>query len=160
MAEALPPSELERSRWEVQDDEDDEITLMVRKMKFEELPGKRGAIFFHTPNDGHIYRFNKKAKDNKKFVACYHVKLTKDRDENIIKEKCKGYGVLDPETKEVKITNAHNHRADLNLVKKLQIRDKILTETANSTESLSQVFNDATRGVDGAELVGFPSITW
>ena len=71
MAEAL---ELDRSLWEVQDDDDDEeITFMVRKMKYEELPGKRKGTFFHTPNDDHIYRRNKNAKDNKKFVACYHV---------------------------------------------------------------------------------------
>ena len=92
---------------------------MVRKTKYEELPGKRGGIFFHTPNDDHIYRFNKKAKDNKKLIACFHVKVTNDRDLNIVKEKCSGYGVVDPETRELKITNAHNHRPDLTLLKKL-----------------------------------------
>ena len=32
---------------------------------------------------------------------------------------CSGYGVVDPETRELKITNAHNHRPDLTLLKKL-----------------------------------------
>ena len=156
MAAAL---ELDRSLWEVQEDDDEEITFMVRKMKYEELPGKRKGTFFHTPNDDHIYRRNKNAKDNKKFVACYHVKLTNDRDVNIVEEKCSGYGVLDPETREIKITNAHNHEPDLTLLKKLQIRNKILTEVANTTTPLNQVFHDATRGVEGAELVGWPTIS-
>ena len=121
-------------------------------------PGKRGGLFFHTPNDDHIYRFNKKGKDNKKMVACFHVKLTNDRDLNIVKEKCSGYGVVDPETRELKITNAHNHRPDLTLLKKLQLRNKILAEVATSTNPLNQVFHDATRGVEGAELLGLPSI--
>ena len=117
MAEA---PDLERSLWEVLDD-DDEINPYGQKTKYEELPGKRGGLFFYTPNDDHIYRFNKKAKDNKKLIACFHVKLANDRDLNIVKEKCSGYGVVDPETREPKITNAHNHRPDLTLLKKLII---------------------------------------
>ena len=46
MAEA---PDLERSLWEVQDDDDEEITLMVRKTKYEELPRKEGrSILSHT----------------------------------------------------------------------------------------------------------------
>ena len=91
-------------------------------------------------------------------IACFHVKLTNDRDLNIVKEKRSGYGVVDPETRELKITNAHNHRPDLTLLKKLQLRNKILAEVATSTTPLNQVFHDATRDVEGAELVGLPSI--
>ena len=54
MAEALP--EAERSLWGAQDGDDDEVTLMVRKMKYEEVKGKRGGTFYHTPNDDHLYR--------------------------------------------------------------------------------------------------------
>ena len=65
------------------------LILMVKKTKYEELPGKRGGLFFYTPNDDHIYRFNKKAKDNKKLIACFHVKLTNDRDLNLRPENRK-----------------------------------------------------------------------
>ena len=51
---ALP--EAERSLWGAQDGDDDEVTLMVRKMKYEEVKGKRGGTFYHTPNDDHLYR--------------------------------------------------------------------------------------------------------
>ena len=157
MAEALP-EDLERSRWELQDDDDDEVTLMVRKMKYEEVPGRKKGVFYHTPCDDHLYRFSKKAKNEKKYVACYHVRLTNDRDVNVVKEKCTGFGVLDPVSKEIKITSPHNHAPDINLLKRLKIRDTILKAAANSTAPLSQVFNDATRGEPGAELVGLVGI--
>ena len=48
--------EAERSHWEVQDSDDDEVTLTVRKMN-EEVIGKRGGTVYHTPTDSHLYRF-------------------------------------------------------------------------------------------------------
>ena len=107
MAEALP--EAERSLWEAQAGDDDEVTMMVRKMKYEEVKGKRGGTFYHTPTDGHIYRFNRNGKDNK---------TTKDAS---IKEQCFGRAVLDPETKEIKITTPHNHTPDMILLQKLNV---------------------------------------
>ena len=91
MAEALPDSEL--SRLEVRDD--DEVCLMLRKMPYEELTGKRGGVFYHTQDDGHLYRFNKPIKNdpNKIGVYCNHIKITKDAT---VKEKCKACGVIDP----------------------------------------------------------------
>ena len=154
MAEAFQETDLERSRWELQDDDDDDVTMMVRKTKYEEVPGRKKGVFYHTPLDDHLYRFSKKAKNEKKYVACYHVRLTNDRNVNIIKEKCTGFGVLDPVTKEIKITSPHNHEPDIDLLKKLKIRDTILQAAANSTDPLRQVFHDATRGVPGADLVG------
>ena len=44
MAEAL--TEAERSHWEVQDSDDDEVNLKVRKMTYEEVTGKRGGTFY------------------------------------------------------------------------------------------------------------------
>ena len=91
MAEAVP--DLEMSRLAVTDSDDEEVTLMIRKMTYEEVLGKRDGVFYHTELDNHLYRFNRPAKNNKKFVYCYHVKLTKDAE---VKEKCKGFGVIDP----------------------------------------------------------------
>ena len=91
MAEALP--DLELSRLAVRDD-DDEVCLMLRKMPYEELTGRRGGVFYHTQDDGHLYRFNKpiKSDPNKIGVYCYHIKITKDAT---VREKCKAYGVID-----------------------------------------------------------------
>ena len=155
--EAEEGASLERSRWEVQDGDDEEVTMMVRKMKYEEVPGRGIGVFYHTPSDDHLYRKNR-AKNGQQYVACYHSRLTNDRDVNVVKDKCTGFAVLDPQTKEIKITSPHNHPPDLNLLKRLKIRDTILKAAANSTASLSQVFHDSTRGAPGAELVGLPSI--
>ena len=57
--EAEEGASLERSRWEVQDGDDEEVTMMVRKMKYEEVPGRGIGVFYHTPSDDHLYRKNK-----------------------------------------------------------------------------------------------------
>ena len=172
MAEALPEAEssvweaqddeddevsltvrnTERSLWEAKDDDDDEVTLMVRKMKYEEVKGKRGGTFYHTPTDGHLYRFNRKGKDSKQFLACFHVKSTKDAT---IKEQCFGRAVLDSETREIKITTPHNHTPDVALLQKLNVRSKILQAAATSSDPLNEVFHDATRGMEGSEHIGY-----
>ena len=60
MAEAFQETDLERSRWELQADDDDDVTMMVRKTKYEEVPGRKKGVFYHTPLDDHLYRFSKK----------------------------------------------------------------------------------------------------
>ena len=123
--EAEEGASLERSRWEVHDGDDDEVTMMVRKTKYEEVPGRGIGVFYHTPSDDHLYRKNR-VKNGQQYVACYHSRLTNDRDVNVVKDKCTGFAVLDPQTEEIKITSPHNHPPDLNLLKRLKIRDTIL----------------------------------
>lgn len=37
-------------------DPDDEVTLQLPPMKYNEVPGKRGGVLYHTEDD-HLYRF-------------------------------------------------------------------------------------------------------
>ena len=59
------------------------------------------------------------------------------------------------ESKQLKITTPHNHQPDLKLLHRLKVRKAVLDAAASSSDQLNQVFNDATRGVEGAELVGY-----
>ena len=70
-------------------------------MEYQEVPGKRGGVFYQTTDD-HLYRFNRKGKDNKIWVYCYHIKLTRDAE---VTQKCKVFGVLDPEVRKILIVN-------------------------------------------------------
>ena len=88
-------------------------------------------------------------------MACFHIKTTKDAS---IKEKCFGRAVLDPETKEIKITTPHNHTPDMILLQKLNVRSKILQAAATSSDPLNEVFHDATRGIEGSEHIGYGDI--
>ena len=59
------------------------------------------------------------------------------------------------ESKQLKITTPHNHPPDMNLVRKLQLRKKCLDAAASSSHQLLHVFHEATRGEEGAELLGY-----
>ena len=59
------------------------------------------------------------------------------------------------ESKQLKISTPHNHPPDCNLLRKLQLRRKVLDAAASSSGQLMHVFHDATRGEEGAELLGY-----
>ena len=121
-------------------------------MDYEEVDSKRGGIFYHTPEDKHLYRFNKNMKDGRAGLYCYHVKITKDSS---ITEQCKGKAILNPESRKIEVTQGHTHEPDEDLLKKLTLRKKILSEAASSKMPLNEVFKSATRGEEGAELLAY-----
>ena len=120
-------------------------------MEYEEVPGKRGGVFYGT-QDNHLYRFNKNAKDGKVFVYCFHVKITKDA---AVTEQCKAKGVLDPVSRTIQVTQPHNHDADVALLNLLKLRKKALDSASTSKLPLNEAFKDAVRGQDGADLVSY-----
>lgn len=93
--------------------------------------------------------------EDKKFLYCYHVKLTKDAT---VTEKCYSSGVLDPNSGFIKLNKAHNHAPDSTLLKRLKIRAKVLGEAESSNAPLNQVFKGATRCEEGSELVAYGNI--
>ena len=92
---------------------------------------------------------------DKKFLYCYHVRLTKDAT---VTEKCYGSGVLDPNTGFITLKKAHNHAPDTKLLTTLKIRAKVLGAAESSNAPLNQVFKGATRGEEGSELVAYGNI--
>ena len=120
-------------------------------MDYEEVDSKRGGIFHQTPEDKHLYRFNKKMKDGRAGLYCYHVKITKDSS---ITEQCKGKAILNPESRKIEVS----HEPDESLLKKLILRKKILSEAASSKMLLNEVLKSATRGEEGVELLAYGEI--
>ena len=55
------------------------------------MTGKRGGVFYKTVNN-HLYRFNKPAKNNKVFLYCYHVRITKDSPINFLRAAASIFG--------------------------------------------------------------------
>ena len=119
--------------------------------EYEEVPSKRGGTLYLTPDNQHLYRFNKK-RGEKVFVYCYHIRLTKDAQ---VLEKCKAFGELHTETKTLELSTGHNHEPDVQLLKKLKIRQKVLDASSTAKVPLNEAFKDATRGQDGADLVSY-----
>ena len=61
--------------------------------------------------------------------------------------------MLNREAKTVRLTKPHNHEADLRLLSRLTIRNKILQETLRTPFTpLKEVYKNATLGEDGADL--------
>ena len=156
--------------------DDEEITLQLPKLKYEEVPGKRGGTLYQT-EDNHLYRsatyswwfslttscqlwnsfrFNRNLSDDRKFVYCFHVRITKDAT---VTEKCNASGILHSSTEEIELQKAHNHSPDLSLLQKFKIRAKILHAAEVTTKPLNMVFKDVTRNEEGAMLVGYPAMT-
>ena len=124
-------------------------------MDYEEVDGKRGGVFYHTDVDNHLYRFNKKTKEGKIGLYCFHVKITKDSS---ITEQCKGKAILDPESRKIELTQPHTHEPDEELLKKLKVRKKVLSEAATLKMPLNEVFKNATRGEEGAEHLAYGTV--
>ena len=127
-------------------------------MEYEEIEGKMaGSFMYLTKADNHLYRLNTPLdnEDNKRFVYCYHVKMTRDAQ---IRENCYARGVLDREAKTIRLTKSHNHEPDTRLLSLIRLRNKILQETLNSDAPLREVFKNATLGEEGADLLAFSSM--
>ena len=120
-------------------------------MEYEDVPAKRGGTLYLTPSDNHLYRYNKK-RGEKTFVYCYHIRITKDAQ---VTEKCKAFGELHTDSKILELKTGHNHEPDVPLLKKLKIRQKVLTASCTAKVPLNEAFKDATRGEDGADLVSY-----
>ena len=128
-------------------------------MEYEEVAANRaGSSMYLTKVDNHLYRLKGPldGEDNKRFVYCYHNRITRHAQ---VKDKCYGCGVLDREAKTIRLTKPHNHEPDLRLLSRLRIRNKILQETLSSDAPLKEVFKNATLGEEGADLVGYSSIS-
>ena len=64
--------------------------------------------------------------------------------------------MLNREAKTIRLTKPHNHEADLRLLSRLTIRNKILQETLRTPFTpLKEVYKNATLGEDGADLKEF-----
>ena len=120
-------------------------------MEFEEVTGKRGGVFYKTV-DNHLYRFNKPAKNNKVFLYCYHVRITKDSS---VTEKCHATALLDPDAKVILTSKKHHHEPDMQLLKCLKLRNKVLNEAGTSNAPLNNVFKEATRGEEGGDRLSY-----
>merc|ERR1711934_192567 len=58
-------------------------------------------------------------------------------------------------TQRIVMSKPHNHEPDRELLDVLNLRQRVLTAAETSTVKLSHVFNDATRGQEGACRFGY-----
>ena len=131
------------------DDIDEEVTF---SLTCEEIPGKRKGSFMYRTTDDHLWRINRKQSETKRFMYCYHSNLTVDAR---VKKVCNARGIMDMNTKRIVMNKPHNHEPDRELLDVLKLRHRVLTAAESSNVKLSHVFNDATRGQEGACRVGF-----
>ena len=67
--------------------------------------------------------------------------------------------MLNREAKTIRLTKPHNHEADLRLLSRLTIRNKILQETLRTPFTpLKEVYKNATHGEEDADLVEYNKI--
>ena len=128
---------------------DEEVTF---SLTCEEIPGKRKGSFMYKTTDDHLWRINRKQSETKRFMYCYHSNLTVDAR---VKKVCNARGIMDMTTKRIVMNKPHNHEPDRELLDVLKLRHRVLTAAESSNVKLSHVFNDATRGQEGACRVGF-----
>ena len=85
-------------------------------------------------------------------MYCYHSVLTADAK---VTKVCNARGIMDICKERIVMSKEHNHVPDGELIQVLKLRQKVLTAAESSNVKLSQVFNDATRGEEGACRIGF-----
>ena len=130
-------------------DEDLEVTF---SLTYEEIPGKRkNSVLWHTADD-HLWRKNRNMSETKKYLYCYHSMSTVD---SRVTNKCPATAMLDLNTRRIVPKKPHNHEPDLELLDLLKLRDKVLSKAESSNVRLCQVFEDETRGQEGACRLGF-----
>ena len=131
------------------DSDDEEVTF---SLTCEEIPGKRkGSIMYRTTDD-HLWRINRKQSETKRFMYCYHSKITVDAR---VKKECNARGIMEMTAQRIVMSKPHNHEPDRELLDVLKLRQRVLTAAETSTVKLSHVFNDATRGQEGACRFGY-----
>ena len=134
------------------DSDDEEVTF---SLTCEEIPGKRkGSIMYRTTDD-HLWRINRKQSETKRFMYCYHSKITVDAR---VKKECNARGIMEMTAQRIVMSKPHNHEPDRELLDVLKLRQRVLTAAETSTVKLSHVFNDATRGQEGACRFGYQTI--
>ena len=131
------------------DSDDEEVTF---SLTCEEIPGKRKGSFMYRTTDDHLWRINRKQSETKRFMYCYHSKITVDAR---VKKECNARGIMEMTAQRIVMSKPHNHEPDRELLNVLKLRQRVLTAAETSTVKLSHVFNDATRGQEGACRFGY-----
>ena len=134
---------------EADDDDDSEVSF---SFTYEEVPGKRKNSVLYQTTDDHLWRSNKKLSETKKYLYCYHFITTVD---SRVTKKCHATAILDLNSRRIVPKKPHNHDPDHELLNLLKLREKVLSKAESSNVRLNQVFDDATRGQEGACRLGF-----
>ena len=136
------------------EDYDDDVEVSF-SLTYEEVPGKRkNSVLFQTSDD-HLWRKNRKLSETKIYLYCYHSITTVD---SRVTEKCQATGMLHLNSQRIVPKKPHNHDPDRELLNLLKLREKVLSTAESTNDRLSQVFDDATRGQEGACRLGFYTI--
>ena len=109
------------------DSDDEEVTF---SLTCEEIPGKRkGSIMYRTTDD-HLWRINRKQSETKRFMYCYHSKITVDAR---VKKECNARGIMEMTAQRIVMSKPHNHEPDRELLDVLKLRQIALTAAETST---------------------------
>ena len=136
----------------VEADDDDDDSEVSFSFAYEEVPGKRKNSVLYQTTDDHLWRNNKKLSETKKYLYCYHFITTVD---SRVTKKCHATAILDLNSRRIVPKKPHNHDPDHELLNLLKLREKVLSKAESSNVRLNQVFDDATRGQEGACRLGF-----